>query len=300
MSADRPRVCIADASSTRPAVVALRGQRLELWQAADGRRPARGSMSSSAHPSGFVLFDPETKECREVAIATAVSRSPLSAAQRKATAQVRQLDIEPLVGLPLSWAVPQCKHIGFAAGEVAGVAVRASSASPACTSCSSANWRIVSSIENRVRPMDGRPRAATCAQANRADPAWRTRRRSRHRACAPARSKPPANTEQRCSSAFSAHRAGRRTTARRGAASDGVPVRGATRPAAGSGHRAGRAPRWPSSTPCAPRPTRSPAGSRRARRQISTTASVVVADANVGRTPQRPVRRTSAAAAESV
>ena len=73
----------------------------------------------------------------------------------KRGAQIGQLDGEPVVRLPLSGAVPQGQDVGFAPGEVAGSArLRTSVASPRATSCSSANWRIVSSIENRVRPED--------------------------------------------------------------------------------------------------------------------------------------------------
>ena len=72
----------------------------------------------------------------------------------KRGAQIGQLGGEPVVGLPLPGAVPQRQDVGFTPGEVASWAVRTSVASPRATSCSSANWRIVSSIENRVRPDD--------------------------------------------------------------------------------------------------------------------------------------------------
>ena len=73
----------------------------------------------------------------------------------KRGAQIGQLDGEPVVGLALSGAVPQGQDVGFASGEVPRAwAARISDASPRATSWSSANWRIVSSIENRVRPED--------------------------------------------------------------------------------------------------------------------------------------------------
>ena len=70
-------------------------------------------------------------------------------------AQIGQLGGEPVVRLPLAGAVPQRHDVGFAPGEVAGMrGPDLSRPSPPATSCSSANWRIVSSIENRVRPDD--------------------------------------------------------------------------------------------------------------------------------------------------
>ena len=73
----------------------------------------------------------------------------------KRGAQIGQLDAEPVVGLPLPGAVPQGQDVGFAPGEVASMrGTNLGSPAPPATSCSSANWRIVSSIENRVRPDD--------------------------------------------------------------------------------------------------------------------------------------------------
>ena len=75
-------------------------------------------------------------------------------------------------------------------------------ASPLATSCSSANWRIVSNIENRVRPAD---RSAVTSdlrtsESNRSNTAYSSIG-SGYRAGA-ARSNPSAKTEQRCSTDF--------------------------------------------------------------------------------------------------
>ena len=117
--------------------------------------------------------------------------------------QVGQLDGEPPVGVSLSGAVPKGHDVGFPSGEVPRVGGPNLGRFAMATSCSSANWRIVSSIENRVRPED---RSATSSDL-------RTRASSRSRvaksssepmtAQALSRSNPPANTEHRSSSAFS-------------------------------------------------------------------------------------------------
>ena len=73
----------------------------------------------------------------------------------KRGAQIGQLGGEPVVRLALSGAVPQGQDVGFAPGEVAGMGgPDLGRPRRVATSCSSANWRIVSSIENRVRPDD--------------------------------------------------------------------------------------------------------------------------------------------------
>ena len=72
----------------------------------------------------------------------------------KRGAQIGEFGGEPVVRLPLPGAVPQDQDVGFTPGEVASMGGPTSVASPPATSCSSANWRIVSNIENRVRPDD--------------------------------------------------------------------------------------------------------------------------------------------------
>ena len=68
--------------------------------------------------------------------------------------QIGQFGSEPVIRLALPGAVPQRQDVGFPPGEVAGMGGADLVASPPATSCSSANSRIVSSIENRVRPED--------------------------------------------------------------------------------------------------------------------------------------------------
>ena len=146
-------------------------------------------------------------------------------------------------------------------------AARISDASPRATSCSSANWRIVSSIENRVRPDD---RSATSSDlrtsassrsrmAKSSGSSGIPRRRRRF-----ARSNPPANTEHRSSSAFSGV-VEQVVGPRHGVAQGVVAFQAAprARPAAGTDDRDDHAPRWRSSTPSARPPTRWPTGSRR-------------------------------------
>ena len=90
----------------------------------------------------------------QVAMVAAAWRSPSSVAHRNAVA-VGQLHSEPVICLALSGAVPQGQDVGFAPGEVAGMCGPDPRVpTPLDTSCSLANWRIVSNIENRVRPAD--------------------------------------------------------------------------------------------------------------------------------------------------
>ena len=62
-------------------------------------------------------------------------------------AQIGQLDGEPFVSLELARTVPQGEDVGFTRGEVAGVGGARLGGLPRGASCSSANWRIVSSIK---------------------------------------------------------------------------------------------------------------------------------------------------------
>ena len=112
-------------------------------------------------------------------------------------------------------------------------------------------------------PTSGRPPAATCAPARRADPGWRSHHRNplrRRRFRGRIRRRTP-NTGP--AAPFPRRRAGRRTTPPRGAAFGGVPGRAGSRPAAGTADRDDHAPRWRSSTPSARPPTRWLTGCRR-------------------------------------
>ncbi len=137
-------------------------------------------------------------------------------------------------------------------------------ASPRVASCSSANWRIVSSIEYRVRPdersatsSDLRTNASSrssTANSSIRNPLQRRHFRDQIHRRTP-NSSPAVPSPRR--------QAGRTTTALRGAAFGDVPVRGVTRPAAGTADRDGHAPRPRSSTPSAMPPARRPTGCRR-------------------------------------
>ena len=119
----------------------------------------------------LIVFDPEAEEPRVGGDGGGGVEVAVVGGPPERGAQVGQLDGEPVVGLPLSGAVPQGQDVGFTPGEVAGMRGPDLVASPRATSCSSANWRIVSSIENRVRPDD---RSATSSDL-------RTRASSRSR-----------------------------------------------------------------------------------------------------------------------
>ena len=115
-------------------------------------------------------------------------------------AQIGQFEVEPVVSLALSGAVPQGQDVGFTPGEVPGMGGPDFGGLALATSCSSANWRIVSSIENRVRPGD---RSATSSDLRtKASSRSRMAKSSSDPATAQAlsRSNPPANTEHRSSS----------------------------------------------------------------------------------------------------
>ncbi len=169
--------------------------------------------------------------------------------------------------------------------------MRASVASPRVASCSSANWRIVSSIENRVWPDDrsamtndlrtkASSRSSVVKSSSNPIPHRHFRGRIRRRTpnTVPAASSPD-------------RRAGRTTTARRGAVSGGVPVRGVTPPAAGTDDRDGRAPRWRVIDAIRDAASSTANGIPSRRRQISATTSVVSAEKPCATAAER-VRRT--------
>ena len=112
-------------------------------------------------------------------------------------AQVRQLDGEPRVGLAAVADCPTAPARRLPAPRSSGHArCGSSSAAPVCTSCSSANWRMVSSIENRVRSADRSAtnsdlRTRASSRSSDRELIVGARRPRRH----PARSNPPANTE---------------------------------------------------------------------------------------------------------
>ena len=84
--------------------------------------------------------------------------------------------------------------------------MRTSVASPLATSCSSANWRIVSSIENRVRPDDRSAMSSDLrtSASSRSRMAYSSMSSDPATAQALLRSNPPANTEHRANKDFSA------------------------------------------------------------------------------------------------
>ena len=103
----------------------------------------------------LVVLDPEAEERRVGGDGGGDVEVAVVGGPPERGAQVGQLGGEPVVGLPLPGAVPQGQDVGFAPGEVAGMGgPDLVGRRRAATSCSSANWRIVSSIENRVRPED--------------------------------------------------------------------------------------------------------------------------------------------------
>ena len=90
-----------------------------------------------------------------MAMAAAVSRSPWSAAQRNAARRFASSSGEPCRMPRVVADCPTARGRRLPARRSSGHArCGLSSASPVATSCSSANWRIVSSIENRVRVDD--------------------------------------------------------------------------------------------------------------------------------------------------
>ena len=111
-------------------------------------------MSSSAHATGSCCSTQIAEERRVDGdggggVEIAAGRRP-SGTQRADSASS---SAEPRVGLALARTVPQREHVGLASGEVTGVrGAGRRRPRPDATSCSSANWRMVSSIENRVRP----------------------------------------------------------------------------------------------------------------------------------------------------
>ena len=126
--------------------------------------------------------------------------------------------------------------------------------------------------------MTGRRPEATCAPAHRADPGWRTRRRNRPPQHAPARSKPPANTEHACQQRLFGvieqvvgplHRVAQRLVTLQSAPRPHQQPESVVEPVPQSRVR--------SSTACVRRPTRSPAESRRgggrSRRQRSASSA---------------------------
>ncbi len=128
---------------------------------------------------------------------------------------------------------------GSRAAKYWACAVRAASAAPVRTSCSSANCRMVSSMENRVREDVGEATKSDLRTSASSMSRVAIRLPNCATAHAAAKSNPPAKTEQRFNSVSRQRRAGRRTTAPRGAAFGGAPARAVNPRAAGIGHRGG-------------------------------------------------------------
>ena len=123
--------------------------------------------------------------------------------------------------------------------------------------------------------MTGRRPAATCAPAHRADRGWRSRRG--HRIRLPRRRFGgrirPRTPNTAPAAPFRRRREGRRTRPPRGAASGGVPVRAASRPAAGTGDQDDHAPRLAVIDAIREAANSMANGIPSRRRQISTTAA---------------------------
>jgi hypothetical protein len=138
-------VAVADRLPGPSGVVALRRQHVQERQS--GMVDRAGGLDELLGPGyRLVIVDPKAEERRVGGEGGGdIQVAPVGGPPKRG-AQIGQLHAEPPVGLPLPGAVPQSEDVGFAPGQVAGA--------PLATSCSSANWRIVSSIENRVRPED--------------------------------------------------------------------------------------------------------------------------------------------------
>ena len=151
-------------------------------------------------------------------------------------AKVRKLAGEPVVGLALPRTVPQRDHIGFAVREVSRVRI-------ACLLGQAIGGELIfgelaDGLQHREpgsprRPVGNQKRLAHqgIEQVQGGELFLGAGHRTRARQVEAAR-EDRAPVEQRL---LVLDRAGRRTTAPRDAASDGVPARGATRPAAGTG-----------------------------------------------------------------
>jgi hypothetical protein len=69
----------------------------------------------------LVLFDPITKRRRQNGNGRCGIEIIMVCGPPERDAQVRQLDDQPRIRLPLAWTVPECHHIGFPSGEVSRV-----------------------------------------------------------------------------------------------------------------------------------------------------------------------------------
>ena len=196
-------------------------------------------------------------------MAAAVSRSLWSAAQRNAVRRFANSTVNHANASRCRGLFHSASSSVSQPAKYLACALRARSASPLAISCSSANCRIVSSIENRVRSAD--------LSATNSD--LRTNASSRSKtansslepltAHAPARSNPPANTEHLASTSFSASpsRSNDHCTAWRRVWWRSSPRRDPTNNRNRSSSRSQTRRRsW---TAFARRPTRSPTGSRR-------------------------------------
>ena len=202
------------------------------------------------------------------AIVAAESRSPFVGGGAERGAEVRELEADPGERLELARPDHNGDHLGRDTRVVLGVSRRGPSAmSSVAASCSSANWRIVSSIEYRVRPDDAignherladerfeqvehrvlvvAPGTADRRRGGKVEPA------REHRT--PAQQRALVVVEQ---VVRPLHRVAQRLVT--------FQTHVATRTATGSGRRVGPAARVRSSRSSAPRPARSRAGSRRA------------------------------------
>ena len=198
-------VAVADSLIDQSGQVALRRRHIQSREPGmvDG---AGGSDEFFGPGDRLVILDQITEPSRICGDGGGVIEVAVVGSPPERGAQVGQLDGEPGVSLALSGAIPQRQYIGLALPEVASMGVAGLlQASPLATSCSSANWRIVSSIEKRVRPAD---RSATSSDfRTSASSSSRMRYSSEFSNSAMAqalsRSNPPENTEQQSRRAFS-------------------------------------------------------------------------------------------------
>ena len=150
----------------------------------------------------FVLFGPvcrgplRRRQCRP---RSRYRRGRLT--QQECSAKIRQFNRGPCVGLPLSRTVPHREQSGFPTPQSSGhERMRASLASArSAESWSSANWRMVSNIENRVRARRiGQRPTVTCGPGNRGDPRPRTHRTGPPTALSALQVEPPCEHRTPC------------------------------------------------------------------------------------------------------
>ena len=143
---------VADSVIDPPGHIALCGHHVELCQPPMFHGPRR--LDELLGPrDGLELFDPITEEFRVYGDGGRGVEVTVVGGPPEGGAQVGQLDGEPGIGLDVAGDCPTGQARRLRGLRSNGRArSRAPRPRPVATSCSSANWRIVSNIENRVRP----------------------------------------------------------------------------------------------------------------------------------------------------